>query len=432
MRRIVRRGTATARADRAHAVHVEVDGLGPDRWYWYRFSARGEASPVGRTRTAPAPAAAPARLRFAVASCQDFQNGYYAAYRHMARADLDFVLHLGDYIYEYGGRPDRVRRHRGGETVTLADYRNRYAQYRTDPDLQAAHAAFPWLAIWDDHEVENDYADARSEKQTPPAEFLRRRAAAYRAYFEHMPLRPGMAPQGPRLPLYRRRRFGTLVDLFLLDGRQYRSDQACPGPLHGGQVINPDKCAELADPRRSMLGAEQERWLFRGTAERRGRWTVIGQQMLMAALIQTTREGEPGVWSDGWDGYPAARRRLADHLLAARVPNPVVLGGDIHSFWVTDLKQDFRDPRSPTVASEFVGTSISSSGLPQRIADAAMQLPHIKLAETRWRGYVRCTVTPRQWRSDLETVDTIARPEARLATLRSFVVEDGRPGPQPA
>ncbi len=432
MRRLVRHGTAIARAEWAHSVHVEAQGLAPGRVYWYRFSARGEASPVGRTRTAPAPAAKVAQLRFAVASCQDFQNGYYSAYRHIAREDIDFVLHLGDYIYEYAGNPKRTRQHLGGETVTLADYRTRYAQYRTDPDLQAAHAAFPWLAVTDDHEVENDYANDKSEKQTARAAFLARRAAAYRAYYEHMPLRPAMAPRGAAFPLYRRRRFGDLIDLFLLDERQYRSDQACPGPRFGGQVVNPDKCAALADPRRTMLGAAQERWLFQGLARTTGRWTVLGQQLLMASLIQPMQSGELGVWSDGWDGYPAARRRLADHLVAAKVPNPVVLGGDIHSFWVTDIKRDYRDPRAPAIASEFVATSISSSGVPQVITDAGMKLPYIKLAEARWRGYLRCTVTPQTWRTDLQTVDTIARPDATLSTFRSFAVEAGRPGPRPA
>ena len=430
MRRVVRRGTAIARADRAHSVHVEAQGLAPGRWYWYRFTAKGETSPIGRTRTAPAVSESPAQLRFAVASCQDFQNGYYSAYRRMAREELDFVLFVGDYIYEYAGRDGRVRKHVGAETVTLADYRNRYAQYRTDPDLQAAHAAFPWLAIPDDHEVENDYANDQSEKRTPRADFLRRRAAAYRAYFEHMPLRPAMAPAGPALPVYRRRRFGDLVDLFLLDERQYRSDQACPGPRWGGQVVNPDRCAELADPRRTMLGPAQERWLFQGMARSRGRWTVIGQQLLMASLIQPMQSGELGVWTDGWDGYPAARRRIADHLVSAKVPNPVILGGDIHSFWVTDIHQDYRHPRSPPVASEFVTTSITSANVPQVIADAGMKLPYIKLAEARWHGYIRCTVTPRLWRSDLQIVDTVARAEARLATLRSFAIEPGRPGAQ--
>src|SRR5262249_12981315 len=220
--------------------------------------------------------------------------------------------------------------------------------------------------------------------------------------------------------------------LFLLDGRQFRSDQACPGPRWGGQVVNPDKCAELLDPRRTMLGADQERWLFHGTARSRGRWTVIAQQLLMASLLQPMPSGETGIWTDGWDGYPGARRRIADHLLAARVPNPVILGGDIHSFWVSDIKQDYRDPRSPTVASEFVATSITSARVPQSIIDAGMKLPYIKLAEARWHGYIRCTATPQFWRSDLITVETVAKPDSGLATLRSFAVEPGRPGPQSA
>src|SRR6185503_7325356 len=174
----------------------------------------------------------------------------------------------------------------------------------------------------------------------------------------------------------------------------------------------------------------QERWLFQGTARSRGRWTVLGQQLLMASLIQPMQNGELGVWTDGWDGYPAARRRIADHLVAAKVPNPIVLGGDIHSFWVTDIKQDYRDPRGPAIASEFVATSITSSRVPQIITDAGMKLPYIKLAEARWHGYLRCTVTPQVWRTELQTVDTVARPDAALSTLKSFVVEPGRPEPQ--
>jgi len=432
MKRVVRRGNALATAAWAHSVHVEVRGLAPGRWYWYRFIFRDEASPVGRTRTMPAAGTMPDTLRFAAVSCQDFQNGYYAAYRHLARESLDLVLHLGDYIYEYPGRDGRTRKHVGDETVTLADYRNRHAQYRTDPDLQAAHAAFPWMVIWDDHEVENDYANAHSEKQTPAAEFLKRRAAAYRAYYEHMPLPPSMAPRGIALPLYRRRAFGGLVDLFLLDGRQYRSDQACPGPRYGGQVIDPTKCAELADPRRTMLGAAQERWLGQGLARSRGRWTVIGQQMLFSSLVQPMRDGTLGVWSEGWDGYPLARKRITDRLAAAKTPNPVILGGDIHSYWVTDVKTDYRDPRAPTVASEFVATSISSSRVPQILIDAGLKLDHVRYADSRFHGYLRFTVTPGLWRTDLQTVDSVASPEAKLATLKSFVVESGRPGPKPA
>ncbi len=289
MRRIVRRGRAVAVREWAHSVHVEVAGLRPGRWYWYRFDALGEASAVGRTRTAPTPGSPVDRLRFAFASCQDYESGHYGAYRQMAQEEHDFVLFLGDYIYEYAARANRVRAHRGGEAVSLADYRNRYALYRTDPSLQAAHAAAPWLVVPDDHDVENDYADFHSEKRTPPGEFLRRRAAAYRAYYEHMPLRPAMAPQGASLQFYRRRGWGALADLFITDGRQYRSDQACPGPRWGGQVVSLAKCKELADPRRTMFGAAQERWLAAGTTRSRATWTVFGQQMMLASLIQPTQ-----------------------------------------------------------------------------------------------------------------------------------------------
>ena len=280
--------------------------------------------------------------------------------------------------------------------------------------------------------MENDYANAHSEKQTPAAEFLKRRSAAYRAYYEHMPLPPSMAPRGTALPLYRRRAYGDLADLFLLDGRQYRTDQACPGPRFGGQVVDPTKCAELVDPRRTMLGGIQERWLAQGLAQNRGRWTVIGQQMLFSSLVQPMRDGTPGVWTEGWDGYPLARKRITDRLVAAKTPNPVILGGDIHSFWVTDVKTDYVDARAPVVASEFVATSISSSRVPQILIDAGLKLDHVGYADSRFHGYLRCTVTPRQWRTDLQTVDTVARPDAKLATLKSYVVESGRPGPKPA
>lgn len=432
MRRIVRRGQAVARREWAHSVHVEVAGLLPGRWYWYRFNAQGEASPIGKTRTAPAPGAQVDLLRFAFASCQDYESGHYGAYRQMAQEEHDFVLFLGDYIYEYAARANRVRAHRGGEAVTLDDYRNRYALYRTDPSLQAAHAAAPWLAVPDDHDVENDYADFHSEKRTPPGEFLRRRAAAYRAYYEHMPLRPAMAPQGASLQFYRRRGWGALADLFITDGRQYRSDQACPGPRWGGQVVSLARCKALADPRRSMFGAAQERWLAAGTARSQATWTVFGQQMMLASLVQPTADGEDGAWTDGWDGYAPARQRLVDHVAAARLRNPVFVAGDIHSYWVNDIRGDFRDPRAPTVASEFVCTAISSTGLPQSIIDAGLKLPHIKYADTRFRGYVACTVTPKLWRSDLRVTADVTKPDSPVSTLRSFVVEAGMPGAVPA
>ena len=428
--RVIARGTALAEPESAHTVHVEIRGLEPARWYWYRFRAQGAASPTGRTRTSP-PAGAPVdRFRFAFASCQHWEQGHFTAYRHMLADDLDLVIHLGDYVYENPSWADQVRRHDGPAPTTLAGYRDRHALYKLDPDLQAAHAAYPWVVTWDDHEVQNDYAGDRAPARDDRAAFLRRRAAAYQAYWEHLPLRLGARPVGPDARLYQRLAVGDLVALSVLDGRQYRSVQACgPGGRGGGRVVDAAACGERLAPARTLLGPEQERWLLDGLAQSRARWTVIAQQQLMAELIQRTPAGQPGYWTDGWDGYPAARGRILAHLARHRPPNPVVIGGDIHSFWVTDLKADFDDPASPTVATELVGTSVTSAGLPhETFARFLPDNPHIRFFEARYRGYVRCDVTPARWQADLRVVDDVRTPGGPARTLASFVIEDGRPG----
>lgn len=429
--RIVRSGRTVAHPDLAHSVHVEVQGLKPERWYHYRFltgdGANQAVSPTGRTRTAPPPDALPVRLRFAFASCQQFEQGYFGAYRHMAEEDLDLVLFLGDYIYESSWGRDHVRAHRGGEPKSLAEYRIRHAQYRGDPDLQRMHAAAPWLLTWDDHEVDNDYAADRSEDLD--AAFLARRAAAYRAYFEHMPLRQAARPEGPAMRLYGRHRFGRLAEFLILDDRQHRAHQACPKPRRGGSnVVDVERCPDLRDPSRSMLGAAQERWLDRCFAESRGRWNLIGQQTLFSRA-----DGRPGpgetAWTDGWDGYPVARQRLLDAIQARRLANPVLLGGDVHSNWVCDVKADFADPGSPVVATEFCGTSITSQGRPQAQLDRARdENPHVRLAESGHRGYGVVELTPERCTTTLRTVDTVKLPGQRIATRARFVVESGRPG----
>jgi len=429
--RIVRSGRTVAHPDLAHSVHVEVQGLKPERWYHYRFltgdGANQAVSPTGRTRTAPPPDALPVRLRFAFASCQQFEQGYFGAYRHMAEEDLDLVLFLGDYIYESSWGRDHVRAHIGGEPKSLAEYRIRHAQYRGDPDLQRMHAAAPWLLAWDDHEVDNDYADDRSEDLD--AAFLARRAAAYRAYFEHMPLRQAARPEGPAMRLYGRHRFGRLAEFLILDDRQHRAHQACPKPRRGGSnVVDVERCPDLRDPSRSMLGAAQEKWLDRCFAESRGRWNLIGQQTLFSRA-----DGRPGpgetAWTDGWDGYPVARQRLLDAIQARRLANPVLLGGDVHSNWVCDVKADFADPGSPVVATEFCGTSITSQGRPQAQLDRARdENPHVRLAESGHRGYGVVELTPERCTTTLRTVDTVKLPGQRIATRARFVVESGRPG----
>ena len=424
-RRVVRRGTARAAPYYAHSVHVEVGGLRPGREYWYRFAAGGELSPPGRTRTAPARGAR--RLSFAFASCQHYEQGWYVAYRDMARHDLDVVVHLGDYIYENAPSGRGARVHTPGEPQTLAQYRNRHAQYKTDPDLQAAHAAAPFVVTWDDHDVEDDYAGDLDINGTPPARFLRRRAAAYRAFYEHLPLRRSSLPRGPMMRVYRRLVLSDLVDMSVLDLRQYRDDQPCaaPGALGGGVV----DCPERLDSGRTLAGPAQERWLLRRLGRSRARWTVIAQALMMASFDELAGPAQ-GYWSDGWDGYVAARSRILRYIADRRPPNPVVLGGDIHCYFVNDLKADFADPASETLATEFVGTSITSLPGPVDLFERALpDNPHIRFFEGRRRGYALCRVDRSHWRTDLRVVDAL-RSDSGAQTLASFAVESGRPGAQ--
>ncbi|MFZ5461974.1 MAG: alkaline phosphatase D family protein [Pseudomonadota bacterium] len=428
-RDIVQSGAAHADPHWGHSVHVEVSGLQPARWYWYRFMAGDAVSPVGRTRTAPAAGAQAARLRLAFASCQHYEQGYYAAHRHMAREDLDLVVFLGDYIYESSRTRATVRRHDAPEPYTLEQYRSRYALYKSDPDLQRCHARFPWIVTWDDHEVDNDYANDRS--QDLDENFLERRAAAYQAYYEHMPLRAAARPRGPHMRLYERYDFGALARFHVLDGRQYRTPQACPRPGRGGSNFV-SACAGRLDPARTLLGAEQEAWLARGLDGSPARWNIIAQQTLMARINRASGDA-PLYWTDGWDGYPAARRRLLDRLAQGRAANPVVIGGDVHSFWVCDLKPDFDDAAGRPVATEFVTTSISSQGPSQRhLEELRHNNPHVRLCDGRRRGYTVLELTPGRCTATLRTVENAQQAHSAVGTRAVFVVEDGQPGALPA
>jgi alkaline phosphatase D len=427
--RIVARGEETAEAAWAHSVHAEPSGLEPGRWYWYRFTALGERSGVGRTRTAP-PADAAATLRFAMTSCQRYDVGHYAAWRHVAAENPDLIVFLGDYIYESPSRPDAIRRHEGTAARTLAEYRARYATYKSDPLLQAAHAAAPWLMVWDDHEVANDYADLQGVDLDPA--FAVRRAAAYRAYWEHLPFPRSARPRGADMRIYGRLDWGSLARIHLLDDRQYRDPQACPKPGRGGTNTLPlAECAALVDPRRTLLGAGQERWLAEGWDAVRP-WNLLAQQTLMARFTwqDPAGPGGPVYWTDAWDGYAPARRRLLDVVAAKRLPGVVVLGGDVHSNYVSQLKADDDDPAAPVVASEFCGTSISSLGLAQSRIDAVRAFnPHVLLARSDQRGYASFEVTPRQVGVRLQTIDRPLDPQSGMTTSARFVVEHGRPGP---
>lgn len=433
MKTIVQQGTATATAALGHSVHVEATGLQPARTYWYQFESGGVLSPVGRTRTAPAFGAKPEKLRFAVASCQSWTNGYYAAYRQMAGEDLDFVLHLGDYIYEgkMGNQNSRgvdVSAPVREEPLTLEQYRLRYSLYKLDPDLQAAHKSFPFIVTWDDHEVDNDYAANIDQDNSDPEVFLRRRALAYQAYYEHMPLRLGALPKGPDMMLYRRFAFGDLAQISVLDTRQYRSDQVKANSA-------PKRSEASLAPSRSLLGQTQRAWLFRGLNRSTARWNVLAQQIIMAQFIRTTGEKET-FNMDAWDGYPVERQQLMSYLAARKPRNPIVLAGDSHTNLVSDLKAIFDRVESPIVGSEFAGTSISSGGSTPEVqrsreADVARQ-PHLKWFEGTKRGYVSCTLDRKAWRSDFLQVADVKKQDSPVTIGATWVVEDGKPGVQRA
>ena len=424
---IVRTGTATAAPELAHSAHVELSGLEPGRPYWYRFMAGDAVSPIGRTRTAPAATASNERLRFAFASCQQYEQGYFAAHRHMAAEDLDLVVFLGDYIYESSWGRNHVRKHNAGEPYTLGEYRDRYALYKSDPDLQLNHTRAPWLVTRDDHEVSNDYANDWSQDLDP--NFLARRAAAYQAYYEHMPLPLRALPRGPDAQIYDSYAFGDLATFFVLDDRQYRSHAACPKPGRGGSnVVADTDCAERLLPDRTMLGAAQEAWLKNGLTRTRARWNVIAQQTLMA---QFDRKLGPlqSFWTDGWDGYPAARARLLEDVALLGASNPLVIGGDVHSTWVADLKPDFNKLDSPVVATEFCGTSITSQGpTPLQVLGALGENPHLRYGNSSKRGYMKVEIRRDTCIVALRGLDSEKRADSGIATTATFVVENGRPG----
>lgn len=427
--RVVARGTEQAVAALSHSVHAEARGLHPGRPYWYRFRAGSAQSPIGRTRTAPTAGSAAQKLRFAFASCQQYEQGYFAAYRDMAARDLDLVVHLGDYIYEKSWGSRLVRRHEVGIPTTLSEFRDRYALYKLDGDLQAAHAAAPWLTIWDDHEVADDYADDRSYTTRDPARFLKMRAAAYQAYYEHMPLPASARPRGPSATIYERYRFGDMLDIMLLDDRQYRSAPACVNGARPGTV--PD-CPERTLEERTMLGRAQEAWLDTQIRTSTARWTVVAQQTLMAELGRPA-EGTHRFWMDGWDGYPNARRRLLDSIATHRPRNPLVIGGDRHAFFVADLARDPAKPTAPPVATEFVGTSITSEGPGAKgLHDALAANPHVKYGRGDRRGYATVELTPARCTVGFEAVDDVKKKDGVVERLATFVVEDGAVGARQA
>lgn len=447
MTNVIRAGTALAEFHNGHAVKVTARGLPSDSWLWYRFTARGESSRVGRTRTFPAPGNRANVMRFAFCSCQHYESGFWAAYRDLAEQDLDFVIHLGDYIYEGGATDEPIgpgRQHNSPEIFSVQDYRDRYALYRTDENLKRAHAQFPWIVTWDDHEVDNNYAADAPEDDQPTDEFLERRENAYKVYFESMPLRRAQQPDGAALPLFRRLAFGDLADIHVLDTRQFRTDQPCsdgfgstdPVAAALEPVLGPVACgADFAAVTATLTGSEQEAWLFDGLSKSKATWNVLAQQVMVTEwdlgalgqlLAQTPLQNLFNV--DAWDGYPAARSRLIALLEAVRPGNPVVLTGDIHSAWAANLLTDFSDPASDVVGAEFVGTSISSTfgaDNDQLVRATIPSNPHIRYFNGLKRGYSYCEVTRGKWVTTFQAVDDEFDADSPLTSDATWMLHAG-------
>ncbi len=451
--RIAQSGQHLATADLGHSVHVELQNLQPDRWYFYRFMAGDAISSIGKTRTFPKAGASADKLKIAYASCQRWEAGYFTAYKHMLAEKLDAVLFLGDYIYEYPGNPVSAVRLPSstsslGFVLTLDDYRSRYAQYKSDVDLQAMHAACPWLLTWDDHEVQNDYASLTAGDSgiadifSNPADFAMRRAAAYQAYYENMPIRASTLTKsmagmtsGAEMRIYQRVDVGQLASFYMLDTRQYRDRQLCSkdGKL-GASVVNPAICADWLNPKRTLLGAKQEQWLnseFETANHRGSTWQVMAQSTLFGSRDNNPGK-EQGFFNDGWDGYAPARKRLTDALQKNTMQNAVMLGGDVHENWVGYLKADYSQTAAaqaaPAIGVEFCGTSITSSAgssavekTPERLAEN----PHFIFADAKRRGYGVVEFTPKQLTTTLRVVDNVRVQNTEVSTMAQFVVSAG-------
>jgi len=447
LRRVVKRGTAAATAPMGHSLHVDATGLEPGRTYWYRFAALGAVSRIGRTRTAPVVGVD--RLRFAYVSCQDFQNGSYAAYRNLVQEDIDFVVHLGDYIYEYAGDEDAYRQHTGDEVSSLQSYRDRYALYRGDTALRACHAAFPFIVTWDDHEFDNNYANLIPEDDSGPGQdspeaFAQRRANAYQGYYEHMPIRLTETgpPNGPDFRIYRRLQFGDLLDMSVLDTRQYRTDQPCTTPGTDQEMFIIARCQGQDDPAQTIMGPEQEQWLKDSLADSTAAWRVVAQQLMVGQLNSLSTSAVPGAPgeqlyfnSDQWDGYIAERNELLSHIAEREIPDVFVITGDIHSHWVHDLKTDFDDPDAPVVGTEFVGTSITSGGF-EVLPDPGPEFsrrnfyvnnPHLRYFEGTQKGYAIVEVTRDAVTNTFRTVADHEDPFSPISTLAVFRQQRGNP-----
>ena len=454
--RIVHSGVVNTDASRDHTVKLDATGLEPATSYFYRFAYGTDHSPVGRTRTAPALDSNPEQLRFGVVSCANWEAGYFSAYRHLAaRGDLDAVIHLGDYLYEYepgkyscGHHNEVIRQHLPArEIVSLRDYRERHAQYKTDADLQALHAAVPFIVTWDDHEVaDGNWSKGAFEHQAKrEGPYSRRKRAAQQAYDEWMPVRiSGTAVSGDGERIYRRLQFGQLVDLSMLDLRSYRTDRVTPGD------------PGIDDRSRSITGTAQLDWLTDNLSATPTQWKLIGNPVMIApvllpprpaveefALGQTVsftplKASAPN--TDGWDGYTADRRRLLDHLVSESIDDVVFLTGDVHTAWANDVPAG---PAEASVATEFVCSSITSNNVddfigarPRTVSlslEAAIQgeNPHVRFVNLDDHGYSVLNVTSAHVRMDWYAISDRRDSSAGSHRLASWSVQSGTPRVEP-
>ncbi|WP_164972200.1 alkaline phosphatase D family protein [Luteimonas sp. YGD11-2] len=436
--KIVLRGDAIARPELGHSVHVEVDGLRPQRPYWYRFRVGSEAmSRAGVARTAPAAGAEVDRLRIGVAGCQHWEAGYYTAYHHLSREpELDAVFHYGDYIYEGAGKPgksvtdaagNRVpRQHVGDEIYTLHDYRRRYAQYKTDPDLQAAHAAAAFLCTWDDHEIDNNWTGVYDQDGVPPEVFALRRHVAMQAWYENMPVRRAQFPRTDGLTMHRRLDYGSLLRVHLLDTRQYRTKQRCDPAL----LEKKRPCRGQDEVGEEVIGEAQERWLAQGL-DGGSRWHLLAQQVMMMPYRYPQSRPAGPLNTDSWSGYPQARQRLIDMIAQRRLGNVVVATGDVHKHHAGVVPSDPDDLLSTPIATEYVTTSIASGGdgtdIPDSWKDTLSDNPHTTLVNDR-RGYQLFEIDGDRWRTDVVAIDRVSVAGGQKHVVARLVTEHGRPG----
>lgn len=431
---IVQAGVSLASPELAHSVHVELSSLPINQWFFYRFKVAEFTSPIGKTRTF-APRGTPTDgLKIAFASCQHYEQGYFNAYPHVVAEKPDLLLFLGDYIYEYAPGKTGVRTVDGGWCLTLSDYRKRYATYKQEKELQEAHACCPWLVTWDDHEVQNDYAGTQEGSMGPASNFMKRRAAAYQAYYEHMPLKASVLTEGiagldkgAEMRIYDNYQFGNLLSISMLDTRQYRSPQVCtPSGKTGSGVLDPKSCELLLDESRSMLGLQQEAWLEKQLQNGKDyAWNMIGQSTLFGQVLLSYAEG-PKIWNDGWDGYPVSRTRITNQLIKHKVPNPVVLGGDVHESWVGYIKEVYGSPTSKAVGVEFCGASISSyEGRNTSIRQK--RNPHFIFSEGQRMGYTLMEVNTNELRVSIRAVKDHRQKTSEIETLAKFQVPAGAP-----